>query len=178
MRFLCLSLLFFFLLAQQASAQVFQAIVPEEVIASIALNAKSDLPLYEKLRVEDSLYTLLREHYEYLSNEAKLKLGQETKDYDKKVILFKTVRNVPYYLSRTPYYSQKFYDQYILSTNLLINEYKLKRELQALYDLTVVPSAAVDLYGMLRTAIEACGGTWDRGDFYYPMPRGERVIKN
>jgi hypothetical protein len=162
----------------QGHTQVFQAIVPEEVIASIALNAKSELPLYEKLLVEDSLYTLLKEHYEYLSYEAKLNLAKETKDYDKKLILYKTVRNVPYYLTRTPYYYEQFYNQYIKSTNLLINEYKLKRDLQALYDLTVVPSAAVDLYGMLRTAIEACGGFWDRGDFYYPLPKGQKETKN
>jgi hypothetical protein len=171
MRFLCLSLLFFFLLAQQVSAQIFQAIVPEEVVASLALNAKSNLPLYEKLRVEDSLYTLLREHYQYLSNEAKLKLGQETKDYDEKVILFKTVRNFRFYLAETSYYFYKFRAQYIKASNLLITEYKLHRDLQALYDLIIIPSASADLYGMLRSSIEACGGTWDRGDFYDPIPR-------
>ena len=159
-------------------AQDFQEIVPEEVLANIALNNKSDLPDYERLAIADSLYDLLKEHYEYLSYEAKLKLAKETKDSEVRIFLLKTVRNFPYYLANNSYYGYKFYDQYVQATNLLINEYKERKDLQALYDLNIVPSATTDLYGMLRKAIEAIGGFWDKGDFYYPVPKGTRDTKH
>jgi hypothetical protein len=178
MKLFCHIILMFFVFIHPGYAQDFREIIPEEVLGIIAINAKSDLSDYEKLVVADSLYDLLKEHYEYLGYEAKFKLAKETKDSEVRIFLFKTIRNFPYYLANNSYYGYKFYDQYVRATYLLINEYKERKDLQALYDLNIVPSATTDVYGMLRKAIEAIGGFWDKGDFYYPVPKGTREIKH
>lgn len=153
-------------------------VIPEEVLAMIAANDRSDLPEDEKLVVADSLYNLLMIHYEYLSYETKLRLAQKTMDYEQRIFLYKKIRSFRFYLVRHPYYSYKFKIIYVKSTNYLIDEYQSKKDLHSLYNLNIVPAVYTVVYAKLKRAIEASGGCWDREELIYEEIPGKGVRGN
>jgi hypothetical protein len=160
--------IFFFSFAQVGFSQLSGPIVPSEVLAVISSNKDSDKSELDKLVFEDSLLDLLRIHYEYLSYESKFKLCDKIQNENSKIILYKTIRCYPYYTVKNAYYGMQFYKLYIKATRDLIREYHLQGNLMELYNLNIVPGAAIDTYGFLRSAIEALGGIWDKGEIVNP----------
>jgi hypothetical protein len=153
---------------QNGLPKTYHPIEPAEVLSAISTNRNSDKPELDKLITEDSLLNLLRLHYDYLSHESKFKLAGKIQDKARKIILYRTVRLYPYYTTKHQYYGMKFYLLYIDATRDLISEYQLQGSLDELYNLDIVPSARVYSYGFLRSAIEALGGVWDKGEIIDP----------
>ncbi len=172
-------LLFSFLFSSNTFSQIERPIDVETVLQSITLNNNREVSEFDKLKTRDSLLEVLKIHYEFLSYTSKFVLALETKNKEDRVLLYKHIRNYPYYLVRLPFYSYRFFDLYVESTRKLIYEYK--GDLEELNRLTIVPGASSQIVQYLKMAIESAGGKWTRGEIPVDpemLIRGNRGEKN
>jgi hypothetical protein len=147
-------------------SQVHKPIDVAQVTSEIEQNSLRDTSMYEKLRIQDSLFQLLRIHYEYLSYKAKYEYAVINPDKNERIISYRRIKNFPYYIIHVPFYGIELSELYRKATRNLIYEYR--GNLEALKHLEIVPSMRNTLYGILRIEIEHAGGTWDRGEI--PIP--------
>lgn len=177
MKTLSLSCILFFL-SGVCFAQSPQPVDLTSLANEIELNSKKDINPYIKMRIQDSLLELQRFHYELISYRAKYALSLVSPDTNERIIIYKRIRNFPFYTVHAPYYDFEFSDLYIKATRDLIYLYERLGKLEELQQLNIVPSTVNELYGQLRIAIERMGGKWDRGEFQYPKDMIDRIKKN
>jgi hypothetical protein len=172
--------LFSCFLAQNGFGQIDKPIDVQFVLQSIDSINNTTLSEFDKLTAKDSLFDLLRFHYDYLSYKTKFELAKNTQNKEDRIMHIKRVTRYPYYLVSSPfYYGYRFFNLYIDATRALIYEYR--GNLEELNKITIVPGAFEHVALPLKLEIEAAGGKWTRGEIYLDpeiKKRGNRFKKD
>jgi UDP-N-acetylglucosamine pyrophosphorylase len=109
MKYLCF-FLFSCFLAQNALCQIDDKPIDVQfVLQSIDSINNTTLSEFDKLTAKDSLFDLLRFHYDYLSYKTKFELAKNTQNKEDRIMHIKRVTRYPYYLISSSFYFYKFY---------------------------------------------------------------------